>query len=99
MKGELTYRSLCSFLLICGFIAARNSFAQENADTTASKFPWNPPTVTERAKNWGAHDTVIVSAIWYEGQLLPYKEMDMAWVSNMSQRKFEKYKQEWNRLR
>jgi hypothetical protein len=90
---------MCSFLLVCGFITAGLLHAQESTDTTASKFPLNPPTVSERAKNWGPNDTMIVSAIWYEGQLLPYKEMEMAWVSNMSQHRFEKYKQEWNRLR
>ena len=99
MKCELTYRYLCSLLLVCGWIAAGKLNAQENADTASSKLPLTPPTVSERAKNWGAHDTMIVSAIWYDGQLLPYKEMEMAWVSNMSQRKFDKYRQEWSRLR
>ncbi|MBS1655134.1 MAG: DUF4294 domain-containing protein [Bacteroidetes bacterium] len=42
---------------------------------------------------------MIVSAIFYDGELMPYKELEMAWVSNLSDRKLEKYKQEWTRLR
>ena len=99
MKCELTYRSLRSLLAVSVFISSGYLHAQSSNDTSISKYPSNPPTVSERAKNWGANDTVIVSAIWYEGQLVPYKEMDMAWVSNMGDRKLEKYRQEWNRLR
>jgi hypothetical protein len=95
----ITYRSLRLVLFIIAVAAAANSFAQNSSDTTAPKYRDNPPTIEERSKNWGANDTMIVSAIWYEGQLLPYKEIEMAWVSNMSPRKFERYKQEWNRLR
>ena len=57
------------------------------------------PTVSERAKNWGPNDTLIVSAIWYHNEMLPYKELDMVWVSNMSDRKLAKFMEEWNRLR
>lgn len=99
MNSASTYRSLRFLLLAVALIATVNSFAQNSQDTTTSKYPENPPTIEERAKNWGNNDTVIVSAIWYQGQLLPYKEIEMAWVSNMSPRKFERYKQEWNRLR
>ncbi|MBL7764155.1 MAG: DUF4294 domain-containing protein [Chitinophagaceae bacterium] len=31
--------------------------------------------------------------------MLPYKEMEMAWVSNLPEDKLEKYKKEWTRLR
>lgn len=99
MNRALTYRSLNFLLFTIALSAMQNLSAQNSADTTIPKFPENPPTIEERAKNWGANDTMIVSAIWYEGQLLPYREMEMAWVSNMSQRKFERYQKEWSRLR
>ena len=57
------------------------------------------PTVAERAKNWGPNDTIYVSAIWYHNELLPYKELEMAWVSNMPQDKLAKWVEEWTRLR
>ncbi|MFI5187204.1 MAG: DUF4294 domain-containing protein [Chitinophagales bacterium] len=51
------------------------------------------------ANKWGANDTLIVPAIIYEGESLPYKEMEMVWVSNMPPDKLAKYIEEWNRLR
>jgi hypothetical protein len=30
---------------------------------------------------------------------MPYKELEMAWVSNMSEKKLAKYMEEWTRLR
>ncbi|MES1214333.1 MAG: hypothetical protein ABUT20_02355, partial [Bacteroidota bacterium] len=98
MKCGFTYRSLYLFLIVFALFANANVFAQ-TTDTTAPKYPPNPPTIDERAKNWGPNDTLIVSAIYYNGELLPYKEMEMAWVSNMSQNKLSKYVQEWTRLR
>lgn len=52
-----------------------------------------------RYSKWGPNDTLIVPAIVYEGESLPYKEMEMVWVSNMSPDKLAKYIEEWSRLR
>ncbi len=49
--------------------------------------------------NWGPNDTLLTSAICYDGDLIPYKESEMAWVSNMTENQLEKYKREYNRLR
>ena len=49
--------------------------------------------------NWGPNDTLLTSAICYDGNLIPYKESEMAWVSNMTEKQLEKYKREYNRLR
>lgn len=57
------------------------------------------PTYAERAKNWGPHDTIYVSAIWYHNELMSYKELEMAWVSNMPPDKLAKWVEEWTRLR
>ena len=51
------------------------------------------------AGKWGPNDTLIVPAIIYEGESLPYKELEMVWVSNMPPDKLAKYIEEWNRLR
>ena len=48
---------------------------------------------------WGPNDTIIVSAIIYNGESMPYKEMEMVYVSNMSRDKLAKYIQSYNRLR
>jgi hypothetical protein len=48
---------------------------------------------------WGPNDTLIVPAIIYEGESMPYKEMEMVWVSNLPPDKLAKFMEEWNRLR
>src|SRR5437773_10164461 len=48
---------------------------------------------------WGPNDTLVVPAISYEGESLPYKEMEMVWVSNLPPDKLAKYIEEWSRLR
>jgi Domain of unknown function (DUF4294) len=85
-------------LIVCLFVSSR-SFAQivppvANTDTIAPI-----PSLSEQAKKWGRNDTIIVSAIWYHNEMLPYKELPMAWVSNMAPDKLAKYLEEWNRLR
>lgn len=48
---------------------------------------------------WGVHDTLIVSAIIYEGESMPYKELEMVYVSNLSPEKLAKAIEKYNRLR
>lgn len=50
-------------------------------------------------KKWGPNDTLIVPAIIYEGESLPYKELEMVWVSNLPPDKLAKLIEEWSRLR
>src|SRR5689334_5045393 len=52
-----------------------------------------------KASKWGPNDTLIVPAIIYEGESLPYKEMEMVWVSNLPADKLAKFIEEWTRLR
>ncbi|MFI5133542.1 MAG: DUF4294 domain-containing protein [Chitinophagales bacterium] len=99
MNLSTTYRTHLKFLLAVILFASTQSFAQiqppvANTDTIPPM-----PTVSERAKNWGPNDTLIVSAIWYRNEMMPYKELEMVWVSKMSEKKLAKYMEEWNRLR
>jgi len=48
---------------------------------------------------WGKNDTLTVSAIVYEGELMPYKELEMVYVSNLPPDQLAKYMQKYNRLR
>ena len=58
------------------------------------------PSMSERSKKWGSNDTMIVSAIWYQNEMMPYKELSMVWVGNgLSGKKMEKFIAEWTRLR
>jgi Domain of unknown function (DUF4294) len=51
------------------------------------------------AKKWGPNDTLIVPSIIYQGESLPYKELEMVWVSNLPPEKLAKLVEEWTRLR
>lgn len=53
----------------------------------------------EQAKKWGPNDTIYVPAIFYHNEIVNYKEMEMAWVSNLSPQKLAKFIEEWTRLR
>lgn len=48
---------------------------------------------------WGKNDTIIVPAVFYDGEWIPSSEMEMIYVSNVSQEKLAKILQEYNRLR
>jgi hypothetical protein len=67
----------------------------ENAPDTVAPIP----SYEERARKWGPNDTIIVGAIWYQREMLSYKEEPMVWVSKLSGRKLAKYMEEWTRLR
>ncbi len=53
----------------------------------------------EQRKKWGPNDTIIVPAVWYQNEIVNYKEMEMVWISKLSPDKLAKYIQEWTRLR
>lgn len=52
-----------------------------------------------RHPEWGPNDTIIVSIINYEGEVLPYKELGMVYVSNLPPDKLAKAIEKYNRLR
>lgn len=51
------------------------------------------------SSKWGPNDTIIVEAIIYNGESMPYKELEMVVVSNLPPDKLAKYLEEYNRLR
>jgi len=87
----------CKFIAIligAIFFASSNAFSQ--TDTLVGPLPLAPPI---DVKKWGHNDTIITGAIYYQNEWMPYKELEMAWVSNMSEKKLAKYMEEWTRLR
>ena len=77
------------------FFVTGNAFSQ-TADTLIGP---PPPAPSIDVKKWGPNDTIITGAIYYQNEWMPYKELEMAWVSNMSEKKLAKYMEEWTRLR
>jgi hypothetical protein len=95
------------FIII--LLAVSNRVAAQNEEYPA-ELPSEPkvartdtippiPSYQERSKKWGPNDTIVVDAIWYERQMLPYKEEQMVWVSNLNDKQLAKYIAEWTRLR
>lgn len=50
-------------------------------------------------KKWGPNDTILVPAIFYQNEIVNYKEQEMVWISKLSPDKLSKFIQEWTRLR
>jgi hypothetical protein len=53
----------------------------------------------EQRKKWGPNDTIMVPAVFYQNEIVNYKEQEMAWVSKLSPDKLKKFIEEWTRLR
>ncbi len=53
----------------------------------------------EQRKKWGPNDTIIVPAVFYQNEILPYNEDVMIWVSKLTGDKLQKSIDEWTRLR
>lgn len=99
MNCLFKYGTPLKVILALGVFISSRSFAQIDPPTARTDTIAPIPPLSERAKKWGPNDTVIVSAIWYQNELLPYKELEMAWVSNLPPDKLAKYIEEWTRLR
>ena len=94
---KIKYAKLLAITLL---IAGTSSFAQiEPTQANTDTIPPMPP-LSERAKRWGPNDTLVVSTIWYQNEMMPYKELGMVWVGNkLAGKKMEKHIAEWTRLR
>jgi hypothetical protein len=53
----------------------------------------------EQRKKWGPNDTILVPAIFYQNEIVNYKEEEMVWISKLSPDKLAKFIEEWTRLR
>jgi Domain of unknown function (DUF4294) len=72
-------------------VAGLPVFANETAKTD---------TVPNMASSkYGKNDTIIVAVIEYQGEYIPYKQMEEVWISNMNEKALNQYKAEWTRLR
>lgn len=82
------------FLLLAGGKLSAQIVPEQAPDTLPPM-----PSYAERAKKWGPNDTIMTEAIWYDREMLSYKEEPMIWVSNLSAKQLQKFIAEWTRLR
>ncbi len=80
-------RSIQLFVLLLTFFANNNFLFSQTENNT------------QLLSRWGKNDTIISKGIFYNDEWLSYKELEIAWVSNMSDKKLTKFIQEWTRLR
>jgi len=92
-------RKLNWLLALC-LLASSHLFAQTDpSEPVPDSSEYARRFMKEQAKKWGPNDTIYVPAIWYHNEIVNYKEMEMAWVSNLSPDKLAKFIEEWTRLR
>ena len=59
----------------------------------------NAQDINPKDAPWGPKDTIIVNIIDYNGEVMPYKELEMVYVSNLPPDKLAKAIAKYNRLR
>lgn len=88
-------RALLPVLLFaCSHLSAQITPIVADTDTIPPM-----PSYEERSKKWGPNDTIMTDAIWYQREMMSFKEEGMVWVSKLSPKQLEKYIAEWTRLR
>ena len=86
-------------LLLMAFLLAGRLFAQVDVPPIEDSTEYALKQMKEQRKKWGPNDTIVVPAIFYQNEIVNYKEQEMAWVSNLSPAKLAKFIEEWTRLR
>ncbi len=91
------FRSVLTLLLL---VVVSQAGAQVYTDSTyrdSSRYAME--AMKEQRKKWGPNDTIIVPAVFYNNEIVSYKEESMIWVSKLSGSKLLKSIEEWTRLR
>lgn len=87
-------------MLVLGTALCMAAFSQITPPEPANTDTIPPmPSYAERSKKWGPNDTIITDAMWYQREMMTYKEEPMVWISKLPPKKLERYIEEWNRLR
>jgi hypothetical protein len=88
------------FVLSFLFLTGSHAFAQVelpvpviDSNELALKY------MKEQRKKWGPNDTILVPAIFYQNEIVNFKEESMVWISKLSPEKLAKFIEEWTRLR
>lgn len=83
-------------VIFLSFLLANSAYAQPHAKS------WGQHLLKSSQQanpNWGPNDTLIVSVINYDGEMIPYGELEMVYVSTLSPDQLAKAIAKYNRLR
>jgi Domain of unknown function (DUF4294) len=100
MFHPATYKKQFKLLLLLLIATGNQLFAQIElpppvVDSTELALQY----MKEQRKKWGPNDSIIIPAIFYNNEIVGYKEESMVWVSKLSPEKLAKFIEEWTRLR
>lgn len=88
-----------AILLLTLAMVSSGAYAQVDPIPFAVDSASPMPSFEERSKKWGPNDTIIVGAVWYNQEMLSYREEPMVWISKLQGKALERSMAEWNRLR
>jgi hypothetical protein len=98
MRINHLYTKFLNLLILCALFTANPAMAQtEPLPEPVDSIPI--PSMEERMKKWGPNDTIVVPAIWYQQEIVNYKEMGMVWISKLPPEELARFIEEWTRLR
>jgi Domain of unknown function (DUF4294) len=92
-------------LLLLSFFWGLATLSAQTPDPGTAPEPFVDSTqqameaMKEQRKKWGPNDTVMVPAIFYQQEIVNFREENMVWVSKLSAAKLAKFIEEWTRLR
>ena len=91
---------LAVFVLATGFRThAQETLPVYSDSTYKDSTNYALEAMKEQRKKWGPNDTILVPAIYYDKEIVNFKEMDMVWITKLSPDQLAKYIEEWTRLR
>lgn len=100
MFYRISYSTRFLWLLVTIVAASGNLSAQiDTLKYAPDSTEYALQFMKEQRKKWGPNDTIVIPAVWYHGEIVGYREMEMAWVGNMSADRLRKHIEEWTRLR
>lgn len=98
MHSHSTYK--LTFLLALFLCIGLHGFAQTDLPEPAvDSSELALKYMKEQRKKWGPNDTIVLPAVFYNNEIINYKEEKMAWVSKLPADKLAKFIEEWTRLR
>lgn len=97
MRAPYLLRPVLLLLLITAGYQLKAQVYTDSAYRDSTRYAIE--AMKEQRKKWGPNDTIILPAVFYQNEIVNYKEENMVWVSKLTGKKLAKSIEEWTRLR